>query len=117
VAAPKAIGSFLLACLTRYRYGLGEVGRGFLALEDRLSGNACRRRCFPDRASFFKFSEDNSAAPVEFHGVRLPETRLGVYLAWLGAGSWTTGGEKALPDYFPFRGAFSCAFLRFRLFF
>ena len=65
---PKPEGPLRLASLTRRRDGLGEGGGVILALENRLPGNPDRRRRFTDGASFLKFPEDQSAAPIEFHG-------------------------------------------------
>jgi hypothetical protein len=79
VPEPEPESPLVLACLPRCRDGLGDVGGGILALEDRLSGNACRRRCFPKEAAFLQFPQNQSSAPIEFHGVSLCQTRLSVH--------------------------------------
>jgi hypothetical protein len=116
VAQPEAERPLILPGLTRRRDRLGEVRGDVLALQDRLPGNPDRRRCFPNGAAFFQFPKDQSAAPIKFHGLRLPETRLAVHRGRLGAGNGTTMAETVVTDWLQIFAPYSCILARFGAF-
>lgn len=64
----------------RRHHRMSEIGGGIPPFENRLPSNPDRRRGLADRVAFLQLSQDQPAAPVAFHGRRLPQKRPVVHM-------------------------------------
>ena len=105
---PQPEGALFSACLTRRRDRRSETGHHPTPPIDSLSGYSCCHRCLSHCAAFTQLAQDHSASPIEVvHGRILPQTRMEVYRARLGAGWVSSWGPKIT---FRLLSVFGCVF-------